>query len=158
MLCCLRGCLKLCLTVPAGDLHRAQAPGDAHGLAAGGTLEIVVLLVGLDGSLFLAEPLEEVPDEGLEPGIFHLAVGGVSGQQAEDQVDQSHQGREEEGEVEPTQGRENHHDGQPEQAVEVKARMFLEEIKIELFKCRVQLVMAPPYYVMMLWICVLCDR
>lgn len=53
--------------------HLAQSPGQAHGLAAGGTLEIVILFVGLE-HLPPPEPPEDGPEQGDKTGIFHLPL------------------------------------------------------------------------------------
>lgn len=110
----------------AGDLHLPQAPGQAHGLAAGGALEVVVLGVGLD-LLPPVEPAEDRLDQGQEAGVLHLALLLVLGQQPDDQVNQHHRGGDPQGEEEAPQGGQDQKQEQPEQAVQVKARVALEE-------------------------------
>ena len=117
-------CLKPRGAGPAGDLHLAQSPGQAHGLAAGGTLKIVILFVGLE-HLPPPEPPEDGPEQGDKTGIFHLPLLLIFGEQPDEEVDQNHGGWEEQGEIKPPQRRQDQKENQPEQAVNVKARVPL---------------------------------
>ena len=99
-------------------------PGQAHGLTAGGTLEIVILFVGLE-HLPPPEPPEDGPEQGDKTGIFHLPLLLIFGEQPDEEVDQNHGGWEEQGEIKPPQRRQDQKENQPEQAVNVKARVPL---------------------------------
>ena len=99
-------------------------PGQAHGLAAGGTLKIVILFVGLE-HLPPPEPPEDGPEQGNKTGIFHLPLLLIFGEQPDEEVDQNHGGWEEQGEIKPPQRRQDQKENQPEQAVNVKARVPL---------------------------------
>ena len=103
-----------------GDLNFPQSPGDPHGLAAGGTLEVVIGFVRFD-PLAAPLPAADRPEEGIETGVFHLPLLLVLGQQAEEQVHQHHPRRDEQGQEKPPKGRQEQKEDEPEEAVGVKA-------------------------------------